>query len=114
MAEALEARAILEVVKRDEVIERFKKECDDLVTEKKRIEKEVEGHQEAHKGLGDLRARVSSLEKELTGSKTAEELALARAQKSGEIAEGFRKDVDAERVSGATLFKEVKMLKKQL
>ena len=44
MTEALEACATLEVVKCDEVIENFQKECDGLVAEKKRLEKEVEGH----------------------------------------------------------------------
>ena len=76
--------------------------------------KEVKGHQEAQKGLDDLKARVSSLEKELTGSKTTKEPALARAQKSGEIAEGLRKEVDAERASSAALLKEVEPLNKQL
>ena len=61
-----------------------------------------------------MKARVSSQEKELTGSKTAEELALARVQKSSEIAEGLRKEVDVERASSVALLKEVELLSKQL
>lgn len=54
------------------------------------------------------------MEKGLSGSKAAKELALERAQKAKEIAEGLRKEVDTERASSASLLLEVEFVKKPL
>lgn len=50
----------------------------------------------------------------MEGSKATKALALEKAQKSREIAERLRKEVDAGRASGVGLATEVKRLKEQL
>jgi hypothetical protein len=54
------------------------------------------------------------LEKDLSRSKAAEELALERAQKAKEIAEGLHKEEDTETASSTSLLLEVELLKKRL
>lgn len=66
MAEILEERASVEVFKRDEAIENYKKECKLLVANNERFREEAEG----------LLADKMNFDSALSSTKAAEELAL--------------------------------------
>jgi hypothetical protein len=75
---------------------------------------EVAGLRSAQKDADELKVKVESLDKALSDSKAAEQLALARAQKANETTEGLRKEIDAEKESNATLVAQVALLNKHL
>lgn len=105
MAEILEERASVEVIKRDEAIENYKKECQLLlVANNERLREEAEG----------LRADKVNFDSALSSAKAAEELALERAKKATDIADTLRREVDAERASAVELLKENGRLRKEL
>lgn len=111
MAEALEERTSIEVIKRDEVIENFQKECNALISDKKRLEEEVESLR-VEKHFDILKAKVDSIEKALATAKASEELALERAKKASGVADGLRKEVDVENTSSTTLLAENEQVKR--
>jgi len=57
---------------------------------------------------------VKTLEKEIVGFKAMEELALAHVQKAEDSNDNLRKEVEAERSSGAALAAQVSLLTKRL
>ena len=78
MSEILEERASEEVIKRDEAIEALQNELDRVKDEKKRLTAEGADLCVAHQTIKDLKIQVGALEKDVAGSKAAEEFALAR------------------------------------
>ena len=64
--------------------------------------------------VDELKAQVKTLEKEIAGSKAMEELALAHVQKAKDTNNNLRKEVEAERSSGAALAAQVSLLTKRL
>ena len=79
MSEALEECTALEVIKRDEAIEALQKELDRVEDEKK-LSVEAGDLCVARQAVDDLKALVEALEKDVAGSKVAEETALTRLQ----------------------------------
>ena len=77
MSEILEERASKEVIKRDEAIEVLQKELDKVENEKKQLAIEVANLRVASQTVEDLKIQVGAMEKDVAGSKAAEELALA-------------------------------------
>jgi len=61
-----------------------------------------------------LKIQVGTLEKDVAGSKAAEELALARLQKVIDANEGLRKEIDAKKSSSQALSAQVDLLEKRL
>ena len=57
---------------------------------------------------------MGTLEKDVAGSKAAEELALARLQKVIDANEGLRKEIDAKKSSSQALSAQVDLLQKHL
>lgn len=102
MAEALEERVTQELANWKEL---------DLVDAEKA---EVAGLRSAQKDIDELKAKVESLDKALTGSKATEVLALARLQKASETADSLRKEVEAEKSSSTALLAQVGLLTKRL
>ena len=77
MVAALKESASIKVVKRDEAIEVLQKELDIVEAEKKQLAEEVADLRVGQRVVEELKARVKTLEREIVGSKDAEELALA-------------------------------------
>ena len=78
MSEILEECASEEVIKRDEAIEALQNELDRVEDEKKWLVVDVADLRVAHQTVEDLKIQVRTLEKDVAGSKAAEEFALAR------------------------------------
>lgn len=76
MAEAIEERSSLEVIKRDEAIKALQKELDKVEDENKRLAQEAADFPVAQKTIEDLKKQLATMEKEVFASKAAEELAL--------------------------------------
>ena len=84
-------------------IEALKKEVETLEAEKTWLVGEVGGLRTAHAELEELQKKVDLLSKEADGAKAAEQLPAECTLKAIEIADSLRKEVDAERESGAAL-----------
>jgi hypothetical protein len=81
--------------------------------EKGQLAEEATGLGTARKDIEDLKAKVESLDKALTSSKAAKELALVWLQKANDAAEGLCIEMDAEKSSSATLIALVELLTKR-
>jgi hypothetical protein len=114
MAEALKERSSQEIMDRDLAIEALRAEVDRVEAGNKQLMEEVDGLRLAKKDLEDLRDKMESLSKDLEGAKAVEQLALERARKAIDTAEGLRKEADAERQSSRALGTQVDLLTKRL
>jgi FtsZ-binding cell division protein ZapB len=88
---------------RNDTIEALKKEIEVLEAEKTRLSAEVGGLRTARADVDDLRSQVETLTKLLEDAKAAEVLAIEHAQRANETVDNLRKEVDAEKKSGAAL-----------
>jgi uncharacterized protein YlxW (UPF0749 family) len=95
------------VVDRNLAIEALKKEVDTLEVEKTRLAGEVGGLRTVQAKLEELQKKVDLLNKEVDGTKAAEQLVVERALKATETANNLHKEVDAERESSAAFKAQV-------
>lgn len=114
MLEILESRAANEIVKRDEAIENLQNELYCLEDEKKQFSADAEDLRIARLTVEDLKKQVGALEKDVSGSKAAEEVALARLEKVVASNESLRNEIAAERSSSQALSAQVELLQKRL
>lgn len=113
MVKVLEERSSMEILHRDEAINSLKKEVEILTSKNKRLVLEAANLCLARKEVDEAKSRVVTLEKYITGSKAAEQLALERALKANNMAEGLRKEIDAEKASSASLVTQIELLNKR-
>jgi hypothetical protein len=114
MTEALEERASVEVIKQDEAIEALQKELDRVEDEKKQFAQEAADLRVAQQAVEDLKKQVTALEKDVSGSKAAEELLLGRLEKGNDENERLHKQVEAERSASRALSAQIDLLTKRL
>lgn len=102
------------MVDRTKAIEALKSEVEILNAEKTRLTKENSDLRTTQATVDELRAEVTGLKKDLNSAKTAEAVSVERVLKTEQISDTLRKEVEAERTSGAALKAQVDLLSMRL
>lgn len=110
MSMALEERCYREVLDHNVAIKALKSEVEILGTEMSLLKAEVDGFSSVRAEAASLRQEGEGLRKQLEGAKAAEELVVKKATRANEIAEGLRKELEAECQSSEGLQQQIILL----